>query len=154
MRNIFLEIHTQNVLEKLFPDPFLKNQNWASVWIKSLKFYTVCFYYITSWGPSKFIETKLLQATCFDFIEIFFKKQRGQVLVCLPQFLHDFWRKIFLFLYPNTWPNFIVWLPLDIMPCVYCNCLLIRLWRENFWNQFYLSNQAVFQHDQKVKTKI
>ena len=21
--------HTQNVIEKLFPDPFLKNQNWA-----------------------------------------------------------------------------------------------------------------------------
>ena len=31
MRNIFLEIflkiHTQNAVEKLFPDPFLKNQN-------------------------------------------------------------------------------------------------------------------------------
>ena len=27
MRNIFLKNHTQNVLEKLFPDPFLKNLN-------------------------------------------------------------------------------------------------------------------------------
>ena len=25
MRNIFLKNHTQNVVEKLFPDPFLKN---------------------------------------------------------------------------------------------------------------------------------
>ena len=25
MRNIFLENHSQNVVEKLFPDPFLKN---------------------------------------------------------------------------------------------------------------------------------
>ena len=25
MRNIFLENHTQNVVEKLVPDPFLKN---------------------------------------------------------------------------------------------------------------------------------
>ena len=27
MRNIFLKNHPQNVVEKLFPDPFLKNQN-------------------------------------------------------------------------------------------------------------------------------
>ena len=27
MRNISVENHTQNVLEKLFPDPYLKNQN-------------------------------------------------------------------------------------------------------------------------------
>ena len=27
MRNIFLENYTQNVVEKLFPDPFLKTQN-------------------------------------------------------------------------------------------------------------------------------
>ena len=26
MRNIFLRNHTQNMAEKLFPDPFLKNQ--------------------------------------------------------------------------------------------------------------------------------
>ena len=26
MNNIFLKTHTQNVVEKLFPDPFLKNQ--------------------------------------------------------------------------------------------------------------------------------
>ena len=26
IRNIFLKSHTQNVVEKLFPDPFLKNQ--------------------------------------------------------------------------------------------------------------------------------
>ena len=27
MRNIFLKNHAQNVVEKLFPDPFLKNQS-------------------------------------------------------------------------------------------------------------------------------
>ena len=27
MKNIFLKNHTQNVKQKLFPDPFLKNQN-------------------------------------------------------------------------------------------------------------------------------
>ena len=42
--NIFYENHTQNVVEKLFPDPFLKNQNCAYLWIISLKFNTTCFY--------------------------------------------------------------------------------------------------------------
>ena len=30
--------HTQNVLEKLFPDPYLKNKNWAYLWINRVKF--------------------------------------------------------------------------------------------------------------------
>ena len=33
-------------------------------------------------------------------------------LVFLPQFLHNFWKKILLLLYSIKWPNFIVWLPL------------------------------------------
>ena len=44
MINIFLKNHTQNMVEKLFPDLFLKNQNRAYLWINGLKFYTVCFY--------------------------------------------------------------------------------------------------------------
>ena len=31
------------MVEKLFPDPFLKNQNSACLWINSLTFYRVCF---------------------------------------------------------------------------------------------------------------
>ena len=48
MRNIFVQNHTQNVLEKLFPGPFLKNQIGVYLWINSLKFYTVCLYYMLS----------------------------------------------------------------------------------------------------------
>ena len=39
MRNIFLKNHTQNMVEKLFRDPFVKNQKLSI----SPKFYTVCF---------------------------------------------------------------------------------------------------------------
>ena len=56
MRNIFHE--------KLFPDRFLKYPNWAFLWINSLRFYTVCFHCIPSWGLSKYIWAKL-QITCF-----------------------------------------------------------------------------------------
>ena len=76
MTNIFsLKNYTQNVVEELFPDPFLKNRNLAYLWINSLKFYIVCFYCMPSWGLSKYIETKL-QTNCFYLIWSFFKKQK------------------------------------------------------------------------------
>ena len=42
MRIIFVKNYTQNVVEKLFPDPFLK---LSVSWINSLKFYTVFLLY-------------------------------------------------------------------------------------------------------------
>ena len=60
----FLKNHTRNVVKRLVPDLFLKNQNWAYLWINILKFYIVCFHCIPSWGLSKYIETKL-QTACF-----------------------------------------------------------------------------------------
>ena len=111
-RNIFLEKYTQNVLEKLVPDPFLEKWNWAYLWINGLKFYTVCFYCIPRWGLSKYIETKL-QTTWFYLILGFLKiKMRSGTSLPLIQFLHNFWRKIFLFLSAINFPSFIVWLPL------------------------------------------
>ena len=41
------------------PNPFLKNQNWAYHWINSLKFYTVCFHCMPSWGLSEYTKIKL-----------------------------------------------------------------------------------------------
>ena len=73
--NIFLENHTENSVEKLFPDPFLKNQNVAYLWIDRLKFYAVCFYCMPSWVLCKHIETNLW-TTCFCLIWSFFKNKR------------------------------------------------------------------------------
>ena len=42
-KHFFLKNHTQNVMEILFPDPFLKNQNWVYLWINILKFHIACF---------------------------------------------------------------------------------------------------------------
>ena len=83
----FLKYHIQNVAEKLSPDPFLKTQNWTYLWIIILKFNTVCFYCMPSWGLSKFIRSKL-QTTCFYLIKkLFLKTKRGLQLVSLPGFL-------------------------------------------------------------------
>ena len=102
MRTFFLKNHTQNAMEKQVSDLFLKNENWAYLWINSLKFYAVCFYCMASWGLSKYIETKL-QTTCFHLILSFFLKLH---------FPHNFWRKIFLLFCSINCPNFMVWLPL------------------------------------------
>ena len=56
MKIFFLKNHVQNVVEKLFPDTLLKNQNWAYLWVNCLKFYVA--------GLSKYIETEL-QTNCF-----------------------------------------------------------------------------------------
>ena len=57
-QTFFLKNHTQNVVEKLFLDPFLKSKiDQISVW----------FYCITSRELSKYVETKL-QITCFYLI--------------------------------------------------------------------------------------
>ena len=37
-RNIFLKNHTQNVVEKLFHDPFINHQHWTDLWINTLKY--------------------------------------------------------------------------------------------------------------------
>ena len=39
MRHIFFKNLTQSVVEKVFPDTFLKNQNWSYLWINSVTFY-------------------------------------------------------------------------------------------------------------------
>ena len=95
----FLKNHTQNVVEKLVPDHFLKNQNWAYLWINSLKFWVVYFYCVPNWGLSKYIEIKF-QTTCFYLLQSFFKNKI--------HFVQTFLRKIFLLLYSIDWPNFII----------------------------------------------
>ena len=65
-------------MEILFPEPFLKNQNWAYLWINSLKFYSFCFYCKPSWGLSKYAETKL-QTICFYLMQTLKKiKKRSE----------------------------------------------------------------------------
>ena len=72
------------LVEKLFPDPFLKNQNWAYVLINNLKFLQFIFVVCQVEGLSKCIEAKL-----------FYKTKTVLELVSQPHFLHDFFKKCF-----------------------------------------------------------
>ena len=77
------------MVEKLVPDPFMKSQNWANLWIYSLKCYKFVFILCLSRIPSKYNKTTVLNS-CFHLIKAC--KEQGS----LPHFLHDFWTKIFL----------------------------------------------------------
>ena len=145
------------MVEKLFLETFLKNQNWAYLRINSVRFYTVYFYCMPSLGLSKYSETKL-HTTCFYLILSFCKKQNKCLeLVPLPHFLHDFLRKIFILLYSINWPNFIAWLSLlreilgymFIIIVCYPGCDVT-----NFKINLMFLIKTVFIYDQKVKIKI
>ena len=119
--------HTQNVVEKVFPNPFLESQNWTHLWIISLNVYAVYFYCMLSSGVLKYIESKLEPLA--SLIKIFYKAKRGVELVSLPHFLYEFWRKLFLTLY------FINWLNLSSGYSYF-----VRYWAiGNFWNSSDLS---------------
>ena len=109
MKNIFFEKSCTKSSRETSPRPF--SEKWKYLWINSLKYYTICFNCMASWGLSKYVETKM-QTTFFHLIlnSFFFKKKRGLQVVCLSHFPHSFWKEIFRFLCSINWPNFIVWL--------------------------------------------
>ena len=97
--NIFLEKSYANVVEKLVPNFFIKNQNWAYLWINSLKSLTVYFYCMPKWRS---IKTKVRTQFVTDaekLYQAFSETKSGLELVSLLHLLHDFGRKIFPTLY-------------------------------------------------------
>ena len=64
MGNIFLQKSYTVCGWEISPMPIFEKLKLSISWVNSLKFYTVCFYCMASWGLSKYIETKL-QTTCF-----------------------------------------------------------------------------------------
>ena len=81
IETFFLKNYTQNVLEKLFPDPVLKSRNWAYLWANSLKF---CFHCVPSWRPSKYMiedHESFAEYLLLPYIKLFQKTKRGLELV-------------------------------------------------------------------------
>ena len=142
------------MVEKLLPDTFLKNQNWAYLWIKILNFYIFCFYCLTSWGSSKKIETKL-QTTCIYLKKAFLKNKKRSTTSLPASFSAWFLKKnisLVIFFYLAEIQCLVAFTLRDIGQYVYCNSLLTRLWRK-FWDSPYLSNQAVFLTSPKSQSK-
>ena len=111
--------YTQNMVEKLVPDPFIKIRieliSGPIVW-NVIKFvFIVC----SSRKSTKIYLNESAKHLLLSYIKLlfFFKKKKDLELVFLPRFLHDFRRKIFLKLYFIDWRNFIAWFPLLFAIC-------------------------------------
>ena len=137
---VFFKNHTQNVVEKLFPDLFLKNKSWLISGSIDIQFvFIVC-----QVGDYRNILKLTCRPLAFTLHKAFLKNKSRSGTRLPPSFSE--W-KIFLLLNSIAVPNFIVWFLLfswDIGQCVYGNCLLIGLWRYKFRKKPQLSIQAVF----------
>ena len=72
MRNDFIEKSYTKLGGETSPRPFSEKLKLSISLDNSVKFYTVCFYCMPSWGLSKYIENKL-QTTFFYLVLGFFK---------------------------------------------------------------------------------
>ena len=129
---MFLKNHTQNVIEILFPDPFLKSQNLAYIWINILKFHKACFYGMPTWRLSEQTETKLQTSYLYLYKAFLRNKRSGTIL----PILFSTW------LFEEKYFSYYILLPdqSSLSNCLFClymcnvNCLLTRIWRHKFWN--------------------
>ena len=156
MRNIFLEKSCTRCGGQTILIHFSKNQNSASSWIDSLKFYTVCFYCMAGRGLSKYIETKL-QTICFYLILSFFKKNKRGLGTSLPAaFFHDFWRNLFPVLNSINRQNFTVWLSLFLK--ILGNMCIVILCQPGcdvkFKLNFYFQSRRFFCMTKKSRQKL
>ena len=98
MRNMFPDKTYTKCGGKTSPRLLSKNQNWAYLWMNSLKYIKFVFIVYPSQGLPKYINTKVL-TPCFYFIYSFFKKQKWSLrLVSLPKLLHEFLRNFAAYL--------------------------------------------------------
>ena len=105
----FLKLHFQ-VWDHFWQLKHIWSISGAYLWIKSLKFYRVCFYCISKLRTIKIYWNKSGDHLLLPQIKPFWKMKRGLEVVSLSHFLHKFWRKLFLTLYSINCPNFIIWL--------------------------------------------
>ena len=102
----FLKNHAQYVVEKLLPDPFLKCQNWAYLWINNLNFYTAYLYCMPKLRAIEIYWNQAAHHWFLPHLKLLKKTKKVLQLVSLHHFLHDFWRKIFLLINSINIPNF------------------------------------------------
>ena len=131
----FLEIYKQNLVDILFPDPFLKNQNWTYLWIIEWRFVQ---FVVIEWQVEDY--QSILKLSCrplaFTSNKSFLLNKKVYGTSPLISFLHYFWRKIFLLLCFITWPNLIIWLPL-LREILGNMCIVVVCepdWRHKIWN--------------------
>ena len=113
IRNVFLKKnHAQSMVETLFPDPFLENQNWEYIWINKVSKVLCIFFIVCQLEDHR----KWLKLRCrplaFTSNKAFLKNKKRSGSSLPASFSAWFLKKTFLMLYSLNWPNFIAWRPL------------------------------------------
>ena len=138
--------HTQNLVKKLFLDPFLKNQNWTYLWVNSQSKVLYSLFSLQSDGYRNILKVNcktLAFTSCKAFLTN--KKRFGTRLPA--SFSTWFLKKnIFLviFYYLTKFYYLFSFKSWAVFQYVYCDCLLTRLWSHEFWSEPYLPHQGAF----------
>ena len=132
----FLKYHAQNMVKELFPDPFLINQNWAYLWIISLKFTQLVFIVCQVEG-----HRNILKVSCSSFGFTSYKaflesKERSGTSVAgsfFALFLNKY-ISLIIFYYLTKLHCLVPFTSWDIGQYMHYNYLLTRSWRHKFWS--------------------
>ena len=133
----FLKNNIQNVVEKLFPGPFLKNQNYTYLRINSLKVLYILFLLFVQVEDYR----NWLKLSCRPLVfisnETFLKNKKKSGTSLPTSFSVWFLKKnisLVIFFYLTKFQCLVVFTSWDIGQYVYCNSLLIKLRRNKFWD--------------------
>ena len=146
MRNNFLEKLYTKCGGETIPRPFSKNRNWAYLWINCVTLYAVFFIVCQVEGYKNILKLSSKQLA-FTSYKDFLKNKRRSGTSFPASFPAWFLKKFISLAICYSLTKFhclLAFTSWDIGQYVYCNCLLVRLWRHKFWNQSYLSSQDVF----------
>ena len=146
MRMFFLKNHTQNVVERLVPDSFIKKSKLSiSMDQQSQMLQSFFFLYVQVEVYQNILEVRYWLLT-FTLYKAFLKNKKKLELVSLPHFNHDFWKEVFITLYFTNWPNFIAWLP-SFLEILGNRCIIIICSPICDVINFEINHKAVFLHN-------
>ena len=122
---------TQSVVEKLFPDPFLKIQNWVNLWINILKFLYFVFIVCQVEDYRKWSELSC-RPLAFTSYKAFLKNKKRSGTSLPTSFSAWFFKKNIsvIFYYLTKFQCLVAFTSWDIKQYVYCRCLLTLVWRQ------------------------
>ena len=149
MRNIFVEKSYTKCGGETIPSPFSKKSKLSISLDQLSKALSSLLLLYVNLRAIKIQWNQAEDHLLLPYIELFKKLKGGLVLVSLPHFLREFWRKMFLLSTDQ----------ISLPGCLYNSwdieqCLLTWLWRHKFqnWSTFLIKLFSL--HEQKVKTAI
>ena len=126
----------QDVTIWLFPDPFLKSQNWAYLWINSLRFAQFVSIACPSQGLSKTLKLSFRLLAFASYIASLKNKKWPGTSIVASFFAWVLKETISLvaFCQLTKFKCLVVFTSWNVRQYVLCNFLFPRLLRHKFWN--------------------